>query len=171
MSPNLIFNIHLVLGYVAWLLVFRAYIWPKLRAMEPQDAHRAIAALHGFRFFGLVFVMPGIVGTLPAVFAVPAAWGDLAAAVLALLALISFRVRFLFWFFVAAFNVTGLLDLLLNYYHAVRLDLPSMSGQLGAAYAIPILYVPILMITHLAAFNLLARPSSAKTAVAASAGQ
>jgi hypothetical protein len=34
-----------------------------------------------------------------------------------------------------------------------------MAGQLGAAYAIPILYVPLLMITHGAAFYLLARPS------------
>jgi hypothetical protein len=29
---------------------------------------------------------------------------------------------------------------------------------LGAAYAIPIIYVPLLMITHLAAFRLLVRP-------------
>jgi len=53
MSPQTLFNIHLVLGYVAWLLCFRIYLWPKLRSMAPLDAQRAIATLHSFRFFGL----------------------------------------------------------------------------------------------------------------------
>ena len=33
-----------------------------------------------------------------------------------------------------------------------------MAGELGAAYAIPIIYVPLLMITHVVALYLLARP-------------
>jgi hypothetical protein len=33
-----------------------------------------------------------------------------------------------------------------------------MAGQLGAAYVIPVIYVPALMITHAAAFYLLLRP-------------
>jgi hypothetical protein len=39
-----------------------------------------------------------------------------------------------------------------------------MAGELGAAYAIPIIYVPLLMITHFAAFYLLVRPSGRQTA-------
>ncbi|HLO20453.1 MAG TPA: hypothetical protein VK192_08160 [Sphingomicrobium sp.] len=167
MTPNLIFNIHLVLGYAAWVLCFSAYVWPRLRAMAAEDAHRAIATLHGFRFFGLVFMLPGVVGRLPSAFAVPAAWGDFATGLLALLALTTFRVRPLFWLLVIGFNVVGVIDLLLNYYHAVELDLPSMSGQLGATYLIPIIYVPLLMITHCAAFILLLRHSSAKVATGA----
>jgi hypothetical protein len=167
MPPKLIFNVHLLLGYVAWLLCFSAYIWPRLRAMTPENAHRAIATLHSFRFFGLVFIMPGVVGTLPAAFAGPVAWGDLATGVLALLALATFKARPLFWVFVVGFNAVGMIDLVLDYYHAVQLDLPSIAGQLGAAYAIPILYVPILMITHVAAFVLLLRRPSAKLAAAA----
>ena len=58
-----------------------------------------------------------------------------------------------------AFNLVGAGDIIVDYYHATALDLPGMAGQLGAAYAIPILYVPLLMITHGAAFYLLARPS------------
>ena len=54
MSPGTIFQIHLALGYVAWLLCFSVYILPKLRAMDRFEAHRAIATLHSFRFFGLV---------------------------------------------------------------------------------------------------------------------
>ena len=66
MPPQIIFPIHLVLGYVAWLLCFGVYILPRLRSMTPLEAHRAIATLHSFRFFGLVFILPGVVGHLPA---------------------------------------------------------------------------------------------------------
>ena len=58
MSPAMIFLLQLALGYVPWLLCFGAYAWPRLRAMEPVAAQRAIATLHSFRFFGLVFLVP-----------------------------------------------------------------------------------------------------------------
>jgi hypothetical protein len=159
MSPTVIFNLHLILGYVAWLLCFAAYIWPRLKTKSRVDAQRAIATLHSFRFFGLVFIIPGIVGpALPAGFAPFAAYGDFATGVLALLALLTVRMRSLFWPLVVAFNVAGAADILVDYYHGVLLHLPPLAGQLGATYAIVILYVPILLITHLAAFYLLLRP-------------
>jgi hypothetical protein len=157
MHPETLFQIHLVAGYAAWLLCFGAYVRPRLNSMEPDHALRAIAALHGFRFFGLVFILPGVVGALPAGFATPTAWGDFATAALALLALALFRVRPLFRALVVAFNVVGFADLLLAYAHAIQLGVPAAAGQLGAAYAIPVLYVPLLTITHVAAFGLLAR--------------
>src|SRR5262245_21352063 len=108
MPPAPIFQIQLALGYVAWLLAFRTYAWPRLRATERADAHRAIATLHSFRFFGLVFILPGVVGPgLPASFATFAAYADLATGVLAILALLTFRQRPLFWLFVVAFNLVG----------------------------------------------------------------
>lgn len=159
MSPETLFQIHLVSGYVAWLLCFRVYFWPKLKSMAPLNAHRAIATLHSFRFFGLVFILPGVVGpNLPGSFATFAAYWDLATGVLAMLALLTVSVRALFWLFIVAFNVVGTVDLILDYYHAIQVGLPMLSGQLGAAYAIPIIYVPALMITHLVAFYLLLRP-------------
>jgi hypothetical protein len=159
MSPATIFQIHLVFGYVAWLLCFGAYIWPWLKAMDRTDAHRAIATLHSFRFFGLVFIVPGVVGPdLPKGFATFAAYGDFATGVLAILALLTVRIRPLFWLFVVAFNLAGTADLVLDYYHAVQLDLPAVAGQLGALYAIPIIYVPLLMITHAVALYWLVRP-------------
>ena len=158
MSPETIFRVHLVLGYVAWLLCFRAYLLPKLRSMEQVDAHRAIATLHSFRFFGLVFILPGVVGPLPASFAPFAAYWDFATGVLALLALLTVRIRPLFWSFVVAFNLVGTVDLILDYYHAIQVGLPAMAGQLGSAYVIPIIYVPLLMITHVTAFYWLLRP-------------
>jgi hypothetical protein len=163
MSPETLFQIHLVLGYVAWLLCFGVYVWPRLKSMDRFEAQRAIATLHSFRFFGLVFILPGVVGNLPASFAVFAAYGDFATGVLAILALLTVRIRPLFWSFVVAFNLVGTTDILIDYYHAVRVGLPAMAGQLGATYAIPIIYVPALMITHVVAFYFLLRPQT-KTA-------
>ena len=153
MPPQLIFLTHLVLGYIACLLCFGVYILPRLRSMGRFEAHRAIATLHSFRFFGLVFLLPGVVGpNLPAGFATFAAYGDFTTGVLAILALLTVRVRPLFWLFIAAFNLVGTVDILVAYYHAIRLGLPALAGQLGAVYIIPILYVPMLMITHFVAF-------------------
>src|SRR6201992_3095993 len=116
MSPETIFQIHLVLGYVAWLLCFGTYVWPRLSSMDEVEAQRAIATLHSFRFFGLVFMLPGVVGPdMPASFAAFTAYGDFATAVLAILALVTVRIRPLFWLFIVAFNLVGIADLILAY--------------------------------------------------------
>jgi hypothetical protein len=156
-SLNL-FRIQLVLGYVAWLLCFGVYIWPRLKAMDRFNAQRAIATLHSFRFFGLVFILPGVAGpNMPAGFATFAAYGDFATGVLAILALLTARIRPLFWTFIIAFNLVGPTDIIIDYYHAIHTGLDVMPGQFGATYAIPIIYVPLLMITHITAFYLLLR--------------
>ncbi len=146
MPAEILFQTHLVLGYVAWLLCFGAYGLPWLRSMDRVAAQRAIATLHSFRFFGLVFILPGVVSpNLPADFAVFAAYGDFATGVLAMLALLTVRIRPLFWLFVVAFN-------------AIQVGLPAHAEWLSATYAIPIIYVPLLMITHVVAFYFLVRP-------------
>jgi hypothetical protein len=162
MSTTTLFQIQLVLGYVAWLLCFGVYMLPKLRSMDRVAAQRAIATLHSFRFFGLVFILPGVVSPgLPASFgsfATFAAYGDFATGVLAMLALLAVGIRPLFWLFVVAFNIVGTTDLIVDYYHAIQAGLPAQAGLMGAAYVIPIIYVPLLMITHIAAFYFLVRP-------------
>jgi hypothetical protein len=160
MTAKHIFQIDMALGYLAWALGIATYVWPRLRAMDRVEVHRAIATLHSFRFFGLVFLLSGFVGPhLPEGFATPVAYGDLATGLLAILALLTVRVRFLFWPLVWAFNLVGLADLIIvTERAAVSVDLPSVAGQLGAGYAIPILYVPALFWTHLLALWLLLRP-------------
>ena len=159
MSPATIFQIHLLLGYVPWLLFFGAYVLPRLKSMDRVEAQRAIATLHSFRFFGLVFIIPGVVGpNLPAGFAEFAAYGDFATGVLAILALLTVRIRALFSLFVVAFNLVGAADIIIDYYHGTQVGLPALAGELGATYAIPIIYVPVLMITHFVAFYLLVSP-------------
>ena len=158
MTPQIIFPLDIVLGYVSWLLCFATYLWPKLKAMDSVNAQRAIATLHSFRFIGLVFLVPGVVGPhLPANFAGFAAYWDLATALLAIVTLITVRVKPIFWFFVTTFNLVGTIDLLLDYHHATSGGLRAVPGELGAAFVIPVIIVPALMITHVAAFYLLVR--------------
>ena len=102
------------------------------------EAQRAIATLHSFRFFGLVFIVPGVVGPhLPAGFATFAAYGDFATGLLAMLALLSVRIRPLFWLFVVAFNLVGAVDIIVDYYHGNQVGLPALAGELGAIYCDP----------------------------------
>jgi hypothetical protein len=88
-----------------------------------------------------------------------------------MLALLTVRVRPLFWLFVVAFNTVGIVDILIDYYHAIQGGLPALAGQLGAGYVIPIIYVPLLMITNVVAFYLLLRPKPRSTITAPRPGR
>ncbi len=114
---------------------------------------RPLLILHSFRFVGLAFLVPGVVSPdLPSAFAQPAAYGDIIAATLALLALISLSSgagTAITWIF----NLWGTADLLNAFYQANRAGL--VAGQLGATYFIPTLVVPLLLITHALAFRIL----------------
>jgi hypothetical protein len=140
--------------------------------MDGIHAQRAIATLHSFRFLGLVFLVPGVVGPhLPANFARFAAYWDLATALLAIAALLAVRAKPLFWFFVVAFNLVGTIDLLLDYRHATSGGMSANPGDLGAAFVIPVMIVPLLMITHVVAFYRLVRPGSAPSRLYAEGGK
>ena len=157
MSAETIFQTHLVLGYVAWLFALAPTSGPGSNRWTAVDAQRVIATLHSFRFFGLVFILPGVsartarqlrrVRRLRSILR-PDCWRCGAS---------HFRVRPLFWAFVVAFNLVGATDLVINYYHAIQVDLPATAGEFGATYAIPIIYVPLLMITHVTAFYRMVR--------------
>jgi hypothetical protein len=154
-----IFRVQMLLGLVTWALVVVTYLVPWLNSLGRAEAQRAIAALNVFRFLGLVFILPGVVGpNLSAGFAVPAAYGDLATSLLAICAFVSFRIRPLFWGFVTAFNAVGAADLIDAAVRTVHFGVPVTAGQLGAAYGIVVIYVPLLMIAHIVAFYLLLSP-------------
>jgi hypothetical protein len=38
MSPQILFQTHLVFGYVAWLLCFGVYVWPRLKSMDQIES-------------------------------------------------------------------------------------------------------------------------------------
>ena len=153
MDVQLLFGISVAFGFVAWAVVTVFYIWPELRDRSRIDALRPLLTLHGFRFIGLSFLVPGVVSAdLPIAFARDAAYGDVVAAILALLALTALRSKLgiaLVW----VFNIWGSLDLLNAFYVANATGL--WAGQLGAAFFIPTTIVPLLLITHALVFRIL----------------
>jgi hypothetical protein len=163
MSQLALYGTAIVFSFIAWGLVTAHYIWPMLRARPRAEALRPLLLLHCFRFIGLAFVVPGVVSpNLSAAFAGPAAYGDLMAAVLAMLAVAAGPQTTLGLALVWVFNVWGTGDLLYAFYQGNRVGLEP--GQLGAAYFIVVVIVPLLVITHGLVFRLLLRGNIADAA-------
>jgi hypothetical protein len=114
------------------------------------------------RFIGLGLLVPGVVSpSLPAAFAVPAAYGDLIAGILAIIAAYALSRR-AFWAIPAVliFNTWGAADLLFAFYNGQNAHL--QPGALGAAYFIPTALVPPLLVTHVLIFLLVTRQGSSR---------
>jgi hypothetical protein len=89
MQTQLAFFVSIAFSLMAWGIV-AWYIWPELRLRPRAEALRPLLIFQSFGFIGLAFLVPGVVSPdLPSAFARSAAYGDLVAAILALLALIS----------------------------------------------------------------------------------
>src|SRR5579872_6400541 len=153
MQSQVFFFVSIAFSCVAWGIVAARYIWPELRLRQRAEALRPLLILHSFRFIGLAFLVPGVVSpNLPAAFAQSAAYGDIIAAILALLALMSLPTSsgsVISWIF----NLWGTADLFNAFYQANHAGLAA--GQLGATYFIPTFIVPLLLITHGLGFRIL----------------
>jgi hypothetical protein len=153
MLPPLAFFGSIAFSVIAWGIVAARYIWPALRLRQRSEALRPLLILHSFRFVGMAFLVPGVVSPdLPRAFATAAAFGDIVAAALALLSLVSLQSApglLVAWIF----NAWGSVDLVNAFYQANATGLSP--GQLGAAYFIPTLIVPLLFVTHGLAFRVL----------------
>ena len=149
------FFVSIAFSFIAWGIVTARYIWPELRLRPRAEALRPLLTLHSFRFIGLAFLIPGVVSPdLPTAFAHPAAYGDLIATILALLSLLLLPGAA----GIAAtwiFSVWGSADILNAFYQANHAGL--LAGQLGGAYFLPTVIVPLLLITHGLAFRILLR--------------
>ncbi|MBO0861993.1 MAG: hypothetical protein J2P21_26575 [Chloracidobacterium sp.] len=147
------FFVSIAFSFIAWGIGAARYIWPELRLRERDEALRPLLILHSFRFIGLAFLVPGVVSPdLPPAFAHSAAYGDIIAAILALLSLLLLPSAVgvaVAWIF----SLWGSADLLNAFYQANHAGL--LAGQLGAAYFIPTVIVPLLMITHGLVFRIL----------------
>jgi len=154
MDGVLIVVLNLTLSLVAFIFIAKWYVTPWLETVSLDVALEPILLLHSFRHLGMMFLVPGVVSSkLMASFAFPAAFGDLLASLLAFIALIALRSGWraaipIVWIF----NVEGTLDLI----YAVSLGLiHGVGGLLGAAYWIPALLVPPLLVSHYLVFQLL----------------
>jgi hypothetical protein len=153
------FVLNLIGIFVAFGVVTALYIWPKLRTLPRDEALKILVLPHTFRFIGLSFLFPGVVASnLPSGFSAPAAWGDVIAAILALVCVAALTKRWslaipLVW----VFNVWGSIDLLYAYYQGITLQIDP--GAFGAAYYIPTMIVPALLVSHALIFWLLVKPA------------
>ncbi len=154
MDAQAIFGLQFLLSLLAWGVIAGFLLSPWLAKLPRHEALLWLSLPHAFRHVGMVFLVPGVVDQpLPTEFAFPAAYGDLATGVLALFAIIALRSRWpvalaLVWLF----SIVGTVDLA----NALRhLD---VAPRLGAAWYIPTMLVPLLLVTHFLIFKrLLAR--------------
>jgi len=155
-------HIHYFISYaVAFLgfgLIARWYLWPAIKDRSPKIALTPLLLYATLRVNGLMFLMPGLVSReLPRAFAVPTAYGDLTAALLALFALWPLRTGNAFAApLVWLFNIVGLLDL-------VYANISSLKDQvdptyLGVSYYLAVLNVPAMLVVHVLIFAYLLRP-------------
>jgi hypothetical protein len=157
MQPPAVFGISVFLSLVVWGIIGARDIWPVLRRRPRAEALRPLLLLHAFRFVGLAFLVPGVVSPdLPDGFARPAAYGDLTTSILALLAIVALRTR-LGTILVWVFNIVGTVDLLNAFYQGNQRSVGITPGLQGAAYFIPTVLVPLLLVTHVLVFAILLR--------------
>ena len=157
MPSDLILLLSIVMALTAYSLIAKWYVMPVLRSLPRARALMPFLLFHSFRFVGLAFLIPGVTSQpLDSRFANPAAYGDLLAAVLALLALLALRRGWraaiaMVWIF----NLEGTLDLLNAVAQGLRYteDL----GALGATFFIPTVVVPALLVSHAMIFMILLR--------------
>ncbi len=149
MSSNALFGLSILMNFLALGIVTKVYLWPRLRVMTRTEALIALVIPNTFRFLGLSFLVPGVVSpSLSPAFAIPAAYGDLVAAILAGVATLALAAR-ASWAIpmVWVFNVWGTLDLLHAIYDG-QIGVGIDPGSLGAAFFIPTVVVPVLLVLH-----------------------
>jgi hypothetical protein len=151
-----ILTVNLLFSALVFWIAAKLYLLPKLDELEPRTVLLPILLLHGLRHLGLMFLAPGAVyAGLPTQFTYPAAFGDLLAAVLALIAIpaVATRARsapLLVWLF----NIEGTVDLIIAIVLATAYDAAPL---MGPAYWIPAFWVPALLVTHYITFVVLLR--------------
>jgi hypothetical protein len=144
------------MSFISFGMVTKLYISPQLNVMHPGGALLPLVVVHTFRFVGLSFLVPGVVcPSLPRAFAAPAAYGDLVAAILAVIATLALSAHASWSLAIVwIFNVWGAGDLLYAIYEG-QIRLGIRPEHLGAAFFIPTVAVPPLLVTHGLIFSLL----------------
>ena len=148
-TPNTIyFFMSYAVAFLVFALIAKWYIWPSIKDRGIKAALTPLLLYACLRINGLMFLMPGLVSSkLSSAFAMPTAYGDLIAVVLALLALAC--VRYESRYAVPAlwlFNIVGLLDLV--YGNITSLAANVDPAQWGVSYYLVVLNVPAMVVVH-----------------------
>src|SRR6266516_7241857 len=153
----LAFLVSTMASLLSFTLIASRYVVPRLSKRPYMQALLPLVLLNVFRTEGFVFLLPQVLGgTLPSAFAVPAAYGDVSTAVIALLTALVLWLRPgwalpLVWLL----NIVGFADLLFAIYNGTVVGFPYF--HVGVAWFIPTVYVPLLLVNHVIVFWVLLR--------------
>jgi hypothetical protein len=159
MVPIVLFGIQFTFCLVAYSLFAWWYGVPRLSRLPREAALVPLVWIHVFRMVGGTILAPGSVdAAVPAEFRTMIGLGDMATAVLALLALVALRVRWpgaiaLVWLFLAV----GTIDTLNAIIQSMRFSV--FTYGLGFNWVIVTAYVPALLVSSVLIFIQLRRPA------------
>ena len=163
MEPIVLFGTQFTLSLVAYAFIAFWYVAPRLSRLPREVALVPLLWVHAFRIVGGTILAPGAVDSgVPMDFRVMVGYGDLATAVLALLALIALRAKFsgaiaLVWLCV----VVGMLDTANAIIQSTRYTV--FTYPLGVNWVIVTMYVPALLVSSLLIFMQLLRTTRTAT--------
>lgn len=144
MTVTDIFGLQFLLNLVVFSLLALWIARPALNRLDAPEALFWLTVPHAFRHIGMVFQVPGVVAPeMPETFSLAAAYGDLAAGLLAIATLVALRRRWavmipMTWLF----TIVGVADL------ANALPHVEAVPHFRAAWYIPTMLVPLLLVAH-----------------------
>ena len=162
MEPIVLFGIQFTFCLVAYALIAWWYGVPRLSALPRELALVPLVWIHAFRIVGGTILAPGSVdAAVPMDFRTMIGYGDMATAVLALLALVALRTHWrgaiaLVWLCLAV----GMVDTVNAIIQSMRFSV--FTHGLGLNWVIVTTYVPALLVSSLLIFIQLRRPSGAR---------
>jgi hypothetical protein len=159
MEPIVLFGTQFTFSLVAYALIARWYGAPRLARLPREVALVPLLWIHAFRIVGGTILAPGAVDSaVPSDFRTMIGLGDMATAVVALLALIALRFRVqgaiaLVWLCLTV----GLLDTVNAIIQSMRYSV--FTHGLGVNWVIVTSYVPALLVSSVLIFIHLRRPA------------
>jgi len=159
MPPIVLFGIQFTFSLVAYALIAWWYAVPRLSRLPREVALVPLVWIHAFRIVGGTILAPGAVdAAVPSDFRTMIGYGDMATALVALVALIALRRRLpvaipLIWLGLTV----GLLDTVNAIIQSMRYSV--FTYGLGVNWVIVTMYVPALVVSSVLIFIQLRRPS------------
>lgn len=158
---QVILPISIFMGLISYFTIAKWYILPRIEKWSIDDQLAVLLVPHFFRFIGFAFLIHGVTtDALDPRFSIPAAFGDIIAAILALLTFYSIKLQFKYRIiFAFAFNCIGFFD----FVNAMTRGLLFVEPKnMGATYFIPMVIVPMLMMSHILIFRFLLQSYSSR---------